>query len=90
MDQSAREQYEREIELGRKAKVAYDSFIKGFVEDKLQNLFNAFCEGGTVDEKLLLECKRMAIILRNLEQQILTIIETGELASKTLNGDSDG
>lgn len=84
MDDSDRELYEKEVSDGLKARRAYESFIKGYVEDKMVSLFESFCEGSTVDINVLQECKRLVLVLKDMEQQVLTIIQTGELASKTL------
>lgn len=88
MDDKQRSILEDEVSKGRQAKQAYDIFIKGYIEDKKYSIFTNFCEGSSIDPDFLSECKRLMILLNNMEQQVLTIIETGELASKTLGDEN--
>lgn len=85
MNNSIENQLNDEITTGRNAQRAYDSFIKSFVLDKRAVLFTAFQDVSIVEAEALQEIKRQLIVLETLDQEILTIIETGDLAKKQLN-----
>ncbi len=71
--------------LGGKAKKAYDDFINEFCENKRLALFDSFRNLSLTDTENLMEVKRMLFAVDALESDILTVIETGKLASITLN-----
>ena len=70
---------------GGKAQIAYDQFIKGFCEQKRIALFNSFSHLPLSDTENLVEVKRMLYAVDALETEILTVIDTGKMASITLN-----
>ena len=70
---------------GGKAQKAYDDFIGPFIEDKKQTLFQAFCDLPLSDTENLMEVKRMMFAVETLDTEIKTVIQTGEMASHTLN-----
>lgn len=70
---------------GNKAKHAYNEFIKDFCEQKRVVLFDSFRQLNLTEEIAMMEIKRMLTAVDTLETEILTIIETGKLASITLN-----
>ena len=90
MKQEHIDQFEREQTLGNRAKQSYDQFIKDFVETKRLALFNTFCGLHLTDETGLMEVKRMSYAIDTLESEILTLIETGKMASITLNANEEG
>jgi hypothetical protein len=77
-------QLANEVALARTARVAYDTFIKEFIGDRRVILFEAFQDLGTSDTEGLMEVKRMLYTLETLENDIKTIIDTGRMASKTI------
>lgn len=77
--------YQVEVELGRKAQLAYNGFIKAFIDKKKETLFDNFCNAKMSDTDTLMEAKRLVAILNDMESEIQTIITTGELASKSLS-----
>jgi hypothetical protein len=79
------EQLQNEQVRGNAAKHSYDQFIKGFVEDKRQILFETWRSLPITAELELAEVKRMLYAIDTLETEIKTIIDTGMLASTTLN-----
>ena len=79
------DQLENEVIKGDKAKASYDSFIKNFVEAKRIVLFESFRALPLTDVDNLMEVKRMLAAVDTLETEILTIIETGKLATTALN-----
>ena len=78
------EQLDNEVYLADKAKQAYGSFIEDFVEQKRFSLFAAFRELPLTAEKELMEVKRMLFAVDQLESEILTVMNTGKMASITL------
>ena len=85
MSPAEKEQLENEQIAGNAASHAYNQFIKGFVEEKRQTLFQAFRNLPLTAEDNLMEVKRMLFAVDTLEQDILTVIDTGKLASTALN-----
>lgn len=71
--------------VGGRAQRAYDEFIKDFCEEKRQALFIAFSNLPLTDTENLMEVKRMSYAVDTLETDIKTVIETGRMASITLN-----
>lgn len=81
------QKYQDEVTRGRNARAAYEAFIKDFLEDRKIALFNNFAESNPLDPKgieVMLETRRMLSAVKLLEQEILTIIQTGDMASKSL------
>lgn len=79
------EQLSNEQLRGGKAQSAYDDFIKDFCEEKRQILFQNFSDLPLSDTENLMEVKRMLFAVDTLEADIKTVIETGTMASLTLN-----
>ena len=78
-------QLQEEQRKGGAAQHAYDAFIKDFCEQKRMTLFDAFSAIPISNEEGLMEIKRMLYAIDTLETEIMTIIETGRLASESLN-----
>lgn len=79
------EQLNQEQVRGNAAQHAYDQFIKNFVEDKRQVLFDSFRALPLTAELELMEVKRMLYAVDTLETDIMTVIQTGKMASMALN-----
>jgi hypothetical protein len=79
------EQLTNEQLLGGKAQRAYDEFIGPFIQEKKLVLFTSFCNLPLTDTDRLMEVKRMMFAIETLESEINNVIETGKLASITLN-----
>lgn len=84
MDAKQQEQLQNEQIAGGAALVSYQQFIKGFVDDKRASLFEAFRMLPITAELELMEVKRMLFAVDTLEQEIVNVIDTGKMASKTL------
>jgi len=84
------EKLQNEQIRGNAAQHAYDQFIKGFVESKREALFDAFRALPLTAEANLMEVKRMLYAVDTLEQDIITVIETGKMASLVLNENEEG
>jgi len=76
-------QYEHEVEFGRKAQVAYDTYIKDFLEVKNNQLRGEFinCEPNP-DELMFLKNLQMALM--ELQTSVESDIDTGKMASRML------
>lgn len=79
-----REQCELEQAKGLSAERAYNEFIKPFVEEKRQVLFEAFQTISISESEDLMEVKRMLATVNALELDIISKIETGRLATHAL------
>jgi len=86
MKEEQYEQLENEVLRGQRAQRAYDEFIKEFVELKKVILFNNFCNIGVSETEKLQEARRLVTVIEDLEAHIITIINTGKMAAKTLEG----
>lgn len=75
------EQYANEQLLGNKAQHSYDSFIKGYIDSRQKNLFQAFRDLKLTQEKEIMEVKRMLFAIDDLEIEIKNVIDTGKMAS---------
>lgn len=78
------EQFEKERDLGMKAEKAYNDFISAFIANKRKALFQNFCDISIINTESLMETKRLMTVLDSLEDEILNIITTGKLASRSL------
>lgn len=73
-----------EQRLGVKAKSAYGLYVKQFVEESKEVLFEAFQEISITNPEQLLEVKRQLMAIEALDSKINVAIEAGKLASKQL------
>jgi len=80
-----KDQLSNEQLLGGKAQRSYDEYIQEFCEQKRLSLFDSFRNLSLTDAENLMEVKRMLFAIDALESEILTVIETGKLASISLN-----
>lgn len=85
MTPEQREQLEHEQAAGVKAGHAYDHYIRDFCEQKRMALFMAFSNLPLTAEDEIMETKRMLYAIDTLENEIVSEIDTGKLASKALN-----
>jgi len=80
-------QLEQEQIIGRRAENAYNLFIKAFVEQKKNQLIESFLECPISNVDLILEIKRTMYVLDNLNMEVNSIIQTGKMASRSLNNE---
>ena len=76
---------EAEVVLGEKAHFAYEHFIKDFINNKREEMFEVFQQLPLTDHEAILETKRLLSVLNMLEIEIKSAIDTGNLASIALN-----
>lgn len=81
----ATEKLAEEQMIGNRAKHAYDNFIKQFCEEKRLVLFENFAALPLSDEVNVMEVKRMLYAIDALDDEIKNIIQTGHMASISLN-----
>jgi len=85
MTPEQKEQLENEQVIGTRANNAYEAYIKDFCEQKRMALFMAFSNLPLTAESEIMETKRMLYAIDTLENDIVSQIDTGKLASKSLN-----
>ena len=81
---SEEEKLQNEQLIGSKAKHAYEEFIYNFCKEKRDLLFQNFQALPLTAEREMMEVKRMLAAVDTLEDEIITIINTGKLATKQL------
>ena len=84
MTPEQREQLEFERDRGERAKRIFDAYVEEFCQKKRESLFMAFSELPLTAEEQLMEVKRMLYAIDTLESEIVSEINTGEMASKAL------
>ena len=78
-------QLEQEQVVGRRAENAYGLFIEAFITNKKAQLLESFTGCNISDVDIILEIKRTIYVLDILNAEIKTIIQTGKMASQSLN-----
>jgi len=73
-----------EQKRGKQAEHAYEAFIRPFIGEKRQVMFEAFQAASIEDVSALLEIKRQDMAIKALEGEIESVINTGKMAAKTL------
>jgi len=83
MNKETIEKLKTEVRLGERAKVAYEDYLRNFIDVRKNDLYLKFikCESDT--EKLL-ALKRSHDVLLELETSVINDIQTGMLAGKQL------
>lgn len=84
-----RTKLQNEVVYGKKAKDAYENFIKGFVEGKLEDLKTEFLNCSVTDTDRIMEIKRLSLALISLENNVISVIDTGAMAEKQLENEND-
>lgn len=77
--------YEAEVEKSREYGHFYDFFLKTFIEEKKLNCFETFQNCSVTEIDRIMEIKRLLMVLNQLEEEIITIINTGKMAKVSLN-----
>lgn len=73
---------QRNIAEGKKAKSAYDMYVSNFIAQSKTKIHKTFDELPLSELEAIKTLKIMQTAILSLEQNILTDIETGELAIK--------
>ena len=79
--------HERNIRVGRKAKTAYDSFMREYFEQKATSLFNNFANVDILADnakEALAEVHRHCSILKQIEEDLLSVINSGKMSENEL------
>lgn len=74
-----------EVDKGNKAAHAMNNFIAPYIASKRITLYENFCIASISDPEVLLEIKRMHSILDDIEDEINSVINTGKMATKSLD-----
>ena len=85
MDERALIQLSTERDKGSRAQYAYDDFVAPFIEAKEAVLIEAFRVCEMRDEEGLIKIKMQFSAIDALKAEMLGYIETGKLASTTLD-----
>ena len=85
MKQHEEVQYETERDLGTRAAQAWESFFKPFFEEKSEVLVEAFRICEMRDEEGLIKIHMQFKAIDALKAELLRYIETGKLASISLD-----
>jgi hypothetical protein len=72
-----------QIEKGRAAQRAYDTYLRNFFAEREAMMYDTF-KASTFDEAKLLELKRCQMALSDLQGQILSDIAFGKEAERKL------
>lgn len=89
MNKALIEKLNEEVDLANRAEHAYTLFIKPFIQRKKDQLFEAFEATAISDTESLKEIKLMSVALSALDSEILSVIDTGKMASLSLNENED-
>jgi len=75
----------KEAEKGRNARVAYNKFIKSFIAERKESIFQMFEDLDPFNKSTDIVNLRITLgAIKSLEEEILSVITTGEIASKQL------
>jgi len=89
MNEQTLEILEKNIEQGRKAKAAYDMYIREFIEDSYQSIHETFDSLSIADTEGLKTLKLMQSAVRALDERIRNDIESSNLANAQLTAEAD-
>ena len=89
LPQETRDQLEEEQRLGNRAQKAYVDFIEPFIAGKRIALCQNFFDAKIDQLEEMLEAKRLNMILDSMENEVLSVINTGKMASQQLNPTSE-
>lgn len=73
-----------EIDKGNKASHAMNNFIAPYLATKRITLYENFCNASLDNSEVLFEIKRMNSLLDDIEDEIISVINTGKMATKEL------
>ena len=77
-------QLAEELARARRAKQAYDIYVKDHIDTTVKKIYEGIESCSVVDTQLLCELKSLLSAVRGLERSILNDIDTGVLAEKML------
>jgi len=78
-------QLEDEISKGNQSEKMYTLYVEPFVTNKRENLLSLFEEISIEDVDMIMEIKRTLKIIAVFEQEFITFIDTGKMASHTIS-----
>ena len=89
MDEHTKAQLQIEEARGQAHQSAWDNIIFPFFEAKEKELHQAFINAATGDTDALLAIKMQHNVLRSMQDHFNNKIDTGRMARKTLEDESD-
>lgn len=81
-DQQAR--LERDIELGRRAQQAYDSYLEDLIKRLEQELYDSFVSC-RLDVGQLAHIKQLSMVIEDIKKRVLSDIDGGKIALKQIS-----
>ena len=73
-----------EVKRGTLAKNAYDSYLKDFIDEQMQALYDGFVQVADLTEDKIFNIRQIHLTLSALQKKIDSDINTGMMASKQL------
>ena len=90
MDDNLKAQMEMDQAKGESYQRAWESIIQPFFDNKQQELYAAFLATGSSSVDDLVTIKMQSNVMSMLEDEVQHYINTGKLAKKALEGESNG
>ena len=91
MNDKERQKLEVERAIGDQHQRAWENTIQPFFDNKMKELFDAFLTCDSGNKSMLFDLKLQLNALQSLEVHFKSFIETGKMASQTLNeGEENG
>jgi len=84
MTPEQRTQLENEVSIGNRAQNAYESFDKNFISNKRTMLIDKIIVASNSDIDLIVKLKLTIQLVQQLDEEYMSIINTGKMASKML------
>ena len=78
-----------EIQQARRAKHAYDSYIKEHVDSVISNIYESIEACSISDTDTLVNLKGLLTAIRSLERSVLNDIDTGRMAEAILEKNNE-
>lgn len=78
-----------ELQRARRARQAYDLYIRQHIEDVIKNIYDSIEACSISDVKTLCDLKGLLTAIRSLERSVLNDIDTGRLAEARLEKENE-
>lgn len=78
-----------EVQRARRAKQAYDLYIKEHVDNVVKNIYESIEACSISDTDTLINLKGLLTAIRSLERSVLSDIDTGRMAEAVLEKENE-
>lgn len=89
MNDADKEKLLLEVHLSEGAKLAWEQFFAPYFDAKIVELFESFKNYPITDERGIMIIKQQAMALDGLKDELLHHINTGKMATKSLNEEEE-